>query len=134
MPTSEQEESRKHADAWIILTTLYGEDIDNPSPQQLRLALGELFDETISGLSEEDYDEHPNAWLRYGFDEGPMYVLDVYRRGGVIFSKYADQADSDALWEYRMDDVSQEKALVLWQHLIEGKLGELKAEEWQAGT
>ena len=78
--------------------------------------------------------EHPSAGLRYGFDEGPMYELDVYRDRGVIFSKYADQDDDDPLWEYRMNDVSREKALGLWQHLIEGKLSELEAEGWEAGT
>jgi hypothetical protein len=134
MPISNQEESHQGAGAWVILRVRYGGDIRDPSPQELRQALGELFEENIPGMTEGDYMEHPSAGLRYGFDEGPMYELDVYRDRGVIFSKYADQDDDDPLWEYRMNDVSREKALGLWQHLIEGKLSELEAEGWEAGT
>ncbi len=84
-------------------------------------------------MNKDDYMEHPSTWLRYGFDEEPMYVLDVYRDRSAIFTKYPDQDDSDSLWEYRMNDILQEKALALWQHLIEGRLHDLEAEEWEAG-
>ncbi|HEX8651566.1 MAG TPA: hypothetical protein VF708_12060 [Pyrinomonadaceae bacterium] len=132
MSTFKQEESRQGAGAWVILSVRYGGDIRDPSLQQLQQALGELFEENIPGMTEADYMEHPNTWLRYGFDEGPEYVLDVYRDRSVIFAKYADQDDADPLWEYRMNDVSREKALALWQHLIEGKLDDLEAEGWEA--
>ena len=131
MPISKQEESHQGAGAWVILSVRYGGDIRNPSPQELQQALGELFEENIPGMTEADYMEHPSTWLRYGFDEGPMYVLDVYRDRSVIFAKYADQDDSDSLWEYRMNDISREKALALWQHVIEGKLNDLEAEGWE---
>ena len=85
-------------------------------------------------MTEADYAEHPNAWLRYGFDEGPTYVLDVYRGGSIIFTKYADQDYYDLLWEYRMDDLSREKALALWQLLAEGELDGLRAEGWEASS
>jgi hypothetical protein len=107
MLISRQENSRQGAGAWVILSVRYGGDIRNPSPQQLQQALGELFEENIPGMTEADYMDHPSAWLRYGFDEGPMYVLDVYRDRSVIFAKYADQDDSDSLWEYRMNDMKQ---------------------------
>ena len=124
----------QHAGAWIMLTTRYGEDIKNPTARQLQQALGELLEENIPGMTEADYAEHPNAWLRYGFDEGPMYVLDVYRGGSIIFTKYADQDYKDLLWEYRMDDLSGEKALSLWLLLAEGKLDDLQAEGRNAGS
>jgi hypothetical protein len=57
MPISNQEESRRGAGAWIILSVRYGGDIRNPSPQQLQQALGELFEENIPGMTEGDYME-----------------------------------------------------------------------------
>lgn len=64
-------------------------------------------------MADLDYEEHPNIWLRYGFDEGPMYVLDLYRQGLVLFSKYADQDYNDPHWEQQMKAVDYEKELEL---------------------
>ena len=33
-------------------------------------------------MTEANHEEHGTAFLRYGFDDGPMYVLEVARWGG----------------------------------------------------
>lgn len=34
--------------------------------------------------------EHLNSWLRFGCEDGRMYVLDIYKSGTVVFSLWAD--------------------------------------------
>jgi hypothetical protein len=84
-------------------------------------------------MTESDYAEHPNAWLRYGFDEGPVLVIDVYRKGTVIFSKYADQDDVEPLTEYTMQNVERESLLSLWKWLANGEIEKIRTKHPTCG-
>src|SRR5262249_31700824 len=64
---------------WVILTRRYGDDTRSPTATQLAEAVAELYQETLPGMSEGDYAEHGDASLRYGWDDGPMFVLAVNR-------------------------------------------------------
>lgn len=78
-------------------------------------------------MTEGDYAEHPNAWLRYGFDDGPMYVLNVYRSGSVYFSQWADPDYENELEpESERVNVSERDACRLWELLAAGKIDEIK--------
>ena len=118
---------------WTILSTRYGGDIRQPSNEQLAQAIDEVVTEAIHGMTEQDYAEHPNAWLRYGFDEGPVYVIDAYRGGTVICSQFADQDDVDPVSEHALKDVPREQLLSLWNRLADGDVTSIRAEHPDLG-
>jgi hypothetical protein len=111
---------------WVILTMRYGEDIRTPSESDLRRAVDELFNETIAGMLESDYAEHPNAWLRYGDEEGPVFVADASRNRTVTLAKYADQDDVDAVTEATFN-IDKERLLMLWRWLAAGEIDRIRA-------
>jgi len=118
---------------WIVLTSRYGEDTREPTVDQLHRALSEVYHEIDSSMTDGDYAEHPNAWLRYGFDEGPMYVLNVYRSATVYFSQWADpDYEIELEPEVERVKVSESEARQLWELLAAGKIDEVKASSWDA--
>lgn len=117
----------------VVLTARFGGGTTDPSSADLKEALRELYVEDDPSLVEEDYEDHPNAWLEYGYESGnkwTVYLLDVYRGGTVIFSKRDDQDDLDPEFEKRMTGVSQERALELWKALASADIDSLMAEPW----
>lgn len=119
--------------AWVILTSRYGGDIREPTVDELRRALADVYQEDDPSMTEGDYAEHPNAWLRYGFDDGPMYVLNVYRSGTVYFSQWADPDYENELEpELERINVSEREAQRLLELLAAGKTDEIKASTWDA--
>jgi hypothetical protein len=119
--------------AWVILTTRYGADIREPTSDHLRSALAEVFHEDHPTMTEDDYAEHPNAWLRYGFDDGPMYVLNVYRSRTVYFSQWADSDYENELErEAEKINIAEREALSLCELLSAGKIDDVKAWGWDA--
>lgn len=111
---------------WVILHKRYGEDVRQPSDGELAQAVDELFDEHIEGMTEADYAEHPNAWLSYGFDDGPVFVVEASRNQTATLAKYADQDDIDPVVEatFNMD---WNTILSLWRWLAEGKIEEIRS-------
>jgi len=96
------------------------------SKNHLAQAVDELFKENVEGMTETDYAEHPNAWLRYGFDEGPVFVADASRYKTVTLSKYADQDDTDAVAEASFN-IDWERLLTLWRWLSAGEIDRIRA-------
>jgi hypothetical protein len=125
--------SASEQSAWVILTTRYGADIREPTSDHLRSALAEVYHEDHLAMTEGDYAEHPNAWLRYGFDSGPMYVLNVYRSRTVYFSQWADSDyEKEREPEAEKINVAERDALGLWELLTTGNIDEVKAWGWDA--
>lgn len=119
--------------SWVILSGRYGGDIRAPTSDQLRSALAEVYNENHPSMTEWDYAEHPNAWLRYGFDDGPMYVLNVYRSGAVYFAQWADSDyENELAPEAEKINVSEREAHRLWELLAAGEIGEVKGWGWDA--
>jgi len=116
---------------WAILSTRYGGDIRQPSHEQLVQAIDEVVAEDPNGMAERDYAEHPNAWLRYGFDDGPVYVIDAYRGGTVICSQFAEQDDNDPVRENTLRDVSRRfegATAVVVEASFSGEIASIQAE------
>ena len=88
------------------LVTRWGGGEENPTRDQLRVALAELNTEDI---------EHPNTWLED--DDG--WFVDVYESGLVILSDNG----SDIC---RRTGVSREEAMELWLLLQEGRRDEIR--------
>ena len=117
----------------VILIGRFRHATTDPSSDDLKAALRELYVEDHPSLVEGDYEEHPNTWLEYRFENGnkwTVYLLAVYRGGIVIFSKLDDQEDIDPEFEKRLTEVSQERALRLWMALASGDIDSLMTEPW----
>jgi hypothetical protein len=118
----------RHRSTWVYLYHRYGKESRFPSDGELAQAVAELFEENLDSMTEADYTAHPNAWLRYGFDEGPMLVVSANRDATVTLSKYADQDDSVPEIECTVKDLPREKLLLLWTWLARGELERIRAE------
>lgn len=119
--------------SWLILTRRFGGDLREPTADDLRLALAEVYHETHPELTEADYAEHPNASLRLGFEDGPMYVLDVYRGGRVHFAQWADtDFDEELEPEAVKRDASESEAFQLWELLARREIDQIKSRGWSA--
>jgi hypothetical protein len=117
----------------VDLITRFGGGGRNPSDTDLIAAIREVFHEDHPILVEGDYAEHPNSWLTYGFqddDKWTVYVLDLYRKGQLVFSCYHDQDDVDPAFERTMACVTEHEALRLWRLLAAGKIELLTREPW----
>ena len=83
-------------------------------------------------MTEGDYAEHGAAFLRYGYDDGPMYVVEVNRLREVRFEEWADQDFEQELVPSRtMQDVPEAHALQLWSWLAEGQIDQLRSQAWE---
>jgi hypothetical protein len=118
----------------IGITTRFGGDEDSPSEATMREALREIYHEDHPDLLEGDYLEHPNAWLTYCIQNGAstqVSVLDVYRTGLVIYSRYAHEEDPSPEFELQRRGVTEAEALRLWLLLANDATEELAQEEWE---
>ena len=110
----------------------YGGDTRNPTVAQLADAVAELYHETLPGMTEGDYAEHGAASLRYGYDEGPMYLLEVNRRRDVRLEEWFDQDFEQELAPPRtLHDVSEDQALRLLSLLAEGLIDRVRSQPWE---
>lgn len=119
----------------LTLTSRYGHGTSSPSERDLKDALKELYLENHPSLVDADYEEHPNTWLTYGYENGKkwtVYTLDIYRDGMVLFSKMDDQDDDVPELEKRMINVNQDKAFQLWKMLSNGDVEMLMNEQWDS--
>ncbi|MGI9262029.1 MAG: hypothetical protein ACR2QR_08335 [Woeseiaceae bacterium] len=98
---------------WVNLTNFLGESILNPSERQLSAALRELF------ASRDD--EHPDAWIDCGSNDGPLYSLSIFSSGYAIFTKYSDADMSEELEEIEIANIDVDTGLALWKDLVAGK-------------
>jgi hypothetical protein len=118
--------------SWVILTRRYGGETRSPTAAQLSDAIAELYHETLPGMTEGDYAEHGAASLRYGYDDGPMYVLEVNRLREVTLEEWADQDyEAELAPPRRMCEVPQDQALRLWGWLAEGRVELVRSQPWE---
>jgi hypothetical protein len=116
---------------WVILTRRYGGDTRSPTAAQLAEAIAELYRETLPGMTQADYAEHGAGSLRYGYDDGPMYVLEVDRLRTVRFEQWADQDyDQELAPPREMRLVSEDRAFRLWVWLADGQIDQLLSQAW----
>jgi hypothetical protein len=111
---------------WVYLMFRYGKEVGSPDESQIELALNELFCEDLQGMTEQDYAEHGDASLRFGYDNGPMYVVDISRTGRATLSQWEDQDYYVELQPEIEMMVDREVAKRLWLLLAQGKIDEVK--------
>jgi len=117
---------------WVILARRYGDGIRNPSVAILAEAVAELYHEELPGMTQGDYAEHGAASLRYGYDDGPMYVIEVSRLGEVTLEEWADQDHEQELAPpRRLRKVPEHQALRLWSWLADGQIDRVRSQPWE---
>jgi len=117
---------------WAILTKRYGEDIRQPSDAQLSKAIDELYIENLPGMTERDYQEHSEAFLRLGFDEGPMYVTTATRNGRkVILEEWKDtDYEEEQCPPKTMQNISKDQVFNLFKFLAQGNIDLIRNNKW----
>ncbi len=107
---------------WCYLLFRYGEERGAPTSGEVAAAVKELYEERLPGMTEGDYEEHGAASLRYGYDEGPMYVLEITRHGTARWEEWADQDYEIELCPMiEVKSLPREKAVLLWEQLAAGE-------------
>lgn len=118
-------------DSFLILSDRFGSDTRDPTESELEDALRSVYIEDHPQLSEADYKEHPGAFLRFGSDEGPMFVVYVYRRGEIVLEQWADtDFEAELVAPLYLHRVSLEDALRLWNLAKDRNISSLREESW----
>ena len=115
---------------WVTLTSADGRDIASPSEQQLAAALAELYRHAVSDASPVDL---ASAVLRFGYDDGLMYVAEVNSAGDISFEEWSDSDCELALAAPRRMKASKEQAQELWAMMSRRQVSRIRELAWHSG-
>lgn len=111
--------------AWVVLTRSDGRDIAAPSETQLAAALAEVY-------QGQDQSQEA-AVLRFGYDDGLMYEVEVGSGGDVKFEEWSDSDREIALASPKtMSKLSQDQALQLWTWLAQRQVTKIRSQPWMS--
>lgn len=113
--------------AWVVLTRADGSDVAAPSEAQMAAALAEVYGGQLA-----QSDAGPgSAVLRFGYDDGLMYELEVSSGGVARFAEWSDRDCELALAEpRRMDALAQADALQLWRLMARRQVAKIRSQPW----
>jgi hypothetical protein len=115
--------------AWVTLTSVDGRDIPAPTEQQLAAALADLY-----GRRKKANAEPASAALRFGYDDGLMYVAEVSSSGDIQFEEWSDSDCELALAAPRRMKASQDQARELWAMMARRQVSRIRELAWQSGN
>ena len=116
--------------AWVTLTSVDGRDIAGPSEKQLAATLAELFAQRKKAAPGA---EPATASLRFGYDDGLMYVAEVNSNGDISFEEWSDSDCEIALASPRRMSAGQPQALQLWSLMARRQVSRIRELAWQSG-
>ncbi len=113
--------------AWLVLTRPDGRDVSAPSEAQLAAALADVYGGTTLTA-----DGAPgSAVLRFGYDDGLMYEMEVSSGGAVRFAEWSDRDCEIALASPRTMTVNkQADALQLWRLMAQRQVAKIRSQPW----
>ena len=113
--------------AWVVLTAPDGRDTAAPSDAQMAAALADVY----SGKSLGADGSPGSAVLRFGYDDGLMYELEVSSGGAVRFAEWSDRDCEIALADPRvMTALAQADALQLWRLMAQRQVAKIRSQPW----
>jgi hypothetical protein len=116
--------------AWVVLTRPDGRDVTAPSEAQMAAALAEVY----SGRTPAADGGPGSAVLRFGYDDGLMYEVEVSSGGAIRFAEWSDRDRELALASPRtMSALAQADALQLWRLLAQRQVARLRDQPWSDG-
>jgi hypothetical protein len=101
--------------------------VQAPTDAQLAAALSEIYegdDVAPDGIA-------PSAVLRFGYDDGLMYQLEVGRGGTIRFEEWSDRDCEIALASPRLMSAGKEDALQLWKWMSLRQVAKIRDQDWQ---
>ncbi|MES2150188.1 MAG: hypothetical protein V4508_10375 [Pseudomonadota bacterium] len=114
--------------AWVTLTSVDGRDISAPTEKQLAAVLADIY-----ARSKKNQDGEPaTAALRFGYDDGLMYVAEVSSTGEISFEEWSDRDCEIALADPRRMNANQSEALQLWCWLARRQVSKIRELAWQS--
>jgi len=116
--------------AWLVLTGPDGRDVTAPSEAQMAAALAEVY-----GGKALAADGGPgSAVLRFGYDDGLMYEMEVASGGAVRFAEWSDRDCEIALAAPRTMTVARPAdALQLWRLMAQRQVARIRSQPWRDG-
>ena len=112
--------------AWVILTSADGRDIAAPTETELAATLADIY----ARRKRSGEDEPATAALRFGYDDGLMYVAEVSSTGEISFEEWSDRDCELALARPRRMNANQSEALQLWCWLARRQVAKIRELAW----
>ncbi|SFM14555.1 hypothetical protein [Rugamonas rubra] len=113
--------------AWVVLTRADGREVASPTEAQLATALAEVYD----GAAPANDDGAASTVLRFGYDDGLMYEVEVAGGGAVRFGEWSDRDCEIALAApRRMLALGRDEALQLWKWLALRQVAKIRSQPW----
>ncbi|MDM5178256.1 hypothetical protein PO883_13745 [Massilia sp. DJPM01] len=123
--------------AWLTLTSMDGRDIAAPTEAQLTAALAELYAplrKPKAGAKGKgppaSAPEAASAALRFGYDDGLMYVIEVSRGGAIRFEEWSDRDCELALAPPRSMSADLNLAQQLWSLMARRQVSRIRELDW----
>ncbi len=116
---------------WVTLTGVDGRDIPAPTEQELSAALAELYGRRQQNSAASD---PASAALRFGYDDGLMYVAEVSSTGDIRFEEWSDSDCELALAPPRRMKGDREQARQLWDMMARRQVSKIRELAWQHGN
>ena len=110
--------------SWSTLTSADGRETPAPTDQQLAAVLTELYALGKQGAAGA---EPATAALRFGYDDGLMYVAEVSSTGDICFEEWSDRDCELSLAAPRRMHASKAKALELWSLMAKRQVSRIRA-------
>jgi hypothetical protein len=114
--------------AWVVLTGRDGRDVRGPTEAQLAAVLAEMYGDDVADGPDG---AAPSAVLRFGYDDGLMYEMEVGRDGRVRFDEWSDSDCEMALADPRRMSCCEGDALQLWKWLAQRQVARIREQDWQ---
>lgn len=113
--------------AWVTLTAMGGEEVEEPTDEELAGALAQLYRSQAAAA------EPAVATLRFGYDDGLMYVAEITAAGDIVFEEWSDRDCEIALAGPRRMRASEADALALWCALARRQVNRIRELAWHSG-
>ncbi|NHZ42045.1 hypothetical protein [Massilia aquatica] len=123
--------------AWLTLTSMDGRDIAAPTEAQLAAVLAELYAPLYQDKGKGKAKRAPgaapepaSAALRFGYDDGLMYVIEVSSGGQIRFEEWSDRDCELALAPPRRMRADLPLAQQLWALMARRQVSRIRELDW----
>ncbi|NHZ93367.1 hypothetical protein F2P45_30810 [Massilia sp. CCM 8733] len=123
--------------AWLTLTSMDGRDIAAPTEAQLAAVLAELYAPLRKDKGKGKAKSPPaasaepaSAALRFGYDDGLMYVIEVSSGGQIRFEEWSDRDCELALAPPRRMSADLPLAQQLWALMARRQVSRIRELDW----
>ncbi|WP_342117436.1 hypothetical protein [Pseudoduganella sp. OTU4001] len=107
--------------AWVVLSRPDRRDVSAPTEDQLAAALADV------------YGGNGSATLKFGYDDGLMYQVEVGQDGALRYEEWSDRDCEIALATPRHMSCKQEVALQIWKWLAQRQVAKIRSQAWASG-